>query len=111
MTRSEKQKHYEKHGGTGTRLHNIWRNMLTRCNNQNNKDYKYYGAKGVCVCNEWRSFINFRCWALANGYAMHLTIDRVENAKGYQPDNCRWATMAQQNANKCKRYYKPTIGE
>jgi hypothetical protein len=74
--------------------------MIDRCENPNADAYPRYGGRGITVCQEWRSsFEVFRDWAHSNGYADHLTIDRIENADGYRPGNCRWATYAQQNRN------------
>jgi hypothetical protein len=50
-------------------------------------------------CPEWDRYEPFRDWAKANGYEDHLTLDRVDNTKGYSPDNCRWATPAMQARN------------
>ena len=84
------------------RLYSIWTNMKTRCFNKNNPNYNYiYGSKGIVVCNEWKnSYKAFEAWAIANGYNDSLTIDRIDNTKGYYPDNCRWATYLQQNHNR-----------
>lgn len=100
-----------KHGGTSggkrTRLHRIWQNMKSRCTNPRCTSFPYYGGRGITVCNEWLSdFSAFRDWALANGYADDLTIDRVDVDKGYSPDNCRWATKAEQSRNR-RPYKKP----
>lgn len=90
-----------KHGGAGTRLHRIWKAMKNRCYNENSRDFKDYGAKGVCMCDEWKcDFPAFRDWALANGYTDNLSIDRINAAKNYSPDNCRWATTTTQANNK-----------
>ena len=52
------------------------------------------------VCDEWLNFTNFYRWAMANGYRRELEIDRIDNARGYSPDNCRWVTRAEQNRNR-----------
>lgn len=93
-----------KHGGKGTRLYNVWKTMKDRCHNQNSKNFEDYGGRGITVCDEWKhDFAAFRDWALANGYAEGLTIDRKDNDKGYSPENCRWATYSQQRKNQRPR--------
>lgn len=89
------------------RMYRIWKTMQQRCHNPNSKDYRYYGARGVTVCPEWRNDFNaFYEWSTENGYASNLTIDRINNEGNYEPDNCRWVTMAIQNQNKRKRKEK-----
>lgn len=76
------------------RIANIFKGMLHRCYDTNDKDYKTYGAKGVCVCDEWLSNPNlFEDWALQNGYTNKMTIDRIREYQGYSPDNCRWVDL------------------
>lgn len=88
------------HGQWGTRPYRIWKKMESRCHNPNDQDYKTYGAKGISVCKEWRnSFQVFYDWAMSHGYADNLSIDRIDNDKGYSPDNCRWATAKEQRHN------------
>ncbi len=84
-----------KHGEWGTRIHNIWKGMRQRCNNPNHKYHPRYGGRGISVCDEWDEYLLFRDWALSNGYADNLTIDRIDNDKGYSPDNCQWLTRAE----------------
>ena len=52
------------------------------------------------VCDEWLDFTNFYRWAVANGYRRELQIDRIDNTRGYSPDNCRWVTRSAQSRNR-----------
>lgn len=75
--------------------------MKQRCSNPNDKAYANYGGRGIKVCAEWEhDYFAFKNWALANGYKSGLWIDRVDNDKGYSPDNCRWETPKRQQQNK-----------
>ena len=92
------------HGLKKTRLYVIWRDIKLRCFNPNANNFKDYGAKGVTMCDEWKNnFKNFYDWAMSNGYNKdakrgECTIDRIDNSKGYCPQNCRWIdNLAQQN--------------
>lgn len=92
---------HKTHAGTHTRLFRVWCSMRGRCNNPNCSDFHRYGGRGIKVCAEWDSdFAAFEKWSKENGYVMGLTIDRIDNDKGYSPDNCRWTTMEVQNNNK-----------
>jgi hypothetical protein len=89
------------HGLSDSRLYNIWTHMKERCANPNVSCFDRYGGVGISVCEEWlTSFETFRNWSLENGYRNDLTIDRIDGAKGYNPYNCRWATVEEQNNNK-----------
>lgn len=88
-----------------TRLYGIWSDMHTRCYNQNFRQYKDYGGRGVTVCPEWhkdnlQGYYNFREWAIQSGYSEDLTIDRIDNDKGYSPMNCQWTDRKTQSRNR-----------
>lgn len=94
------------HNLSKTRIYQRWKAIKSRCYCQNNKSYQYYGARGITVCDEWldknNGFINFYVWSMANNYDDSLSLDRIDNAKGYSPDNCRWVTLKRQQRNKQK---------
>ncbi len=83
------------------RLFVAWCSMKARCNNPQRKDYKNYGGRGIQVCAEWiNDFSAFHSWATDNGYSDELTIDRIDVNGNYEPSNCRWATIQEQQKNK-----------
>lgn len=93
-----------RHGGADTRLYWVWSTMIQRCNNPKNKNYSNYGGRGIGVCEGWeKSFAEFQAWAANNGYSDGLSIDRIDNDKGYFPENCRWVTAKVQSNNRRKR--------
>ena len=84
------------------RLYSIWAAMKRRCYNHNVEAFKYYGGKGVVVCQEWHDYAKFKSWALCNGYADNLTIDRIDVEGNYEPSNCQWITKSE-NIARAKR--------
>lgn len=95
--------HGESHSNR-TRLYTIWCGMRQRCNNPNRAAYKLYGGKGVKVCEEWSEYQRFKEWAMANGYADNLCIDRIDPNKGYFPQNCRWISASENTARANKNH-------
>lgn len=90
----------EHHGYSTTPLYEVWTAMKQRCTNPNHPKFISYGKRGITVCKEWHVFTAFKEWADKAGYAPDLTLDRIDNNKGYTPNNCRWATKATQQANR-----------
>ena len=73
--------------------------MKDRCNNPKHTHYNSYGGRGIKVCKDWLNFLSFQEWAVKNGYEDTLTLDRINNDKGYYPDNCRWTDRITQQNN------------
>lgn len=96
---------YKTHGMTKTKTFKSWESMKQRCNNPNSPDYHRYGGRGVHVCSRWNdSFENFH--ADMGVRPEGKTLDRIDNSKGYEPNNCRWATATEQQEN---RRSNPTV--
>jgi len=88
------------HGKSKTPLYRVWRGMIQRCEDANSPHFKYYGGRGIAVCAEWRSSFEAFERDMAAGYRAGLSIDRVDNDRGYSASNCRWATDTQQSRNR-----------
>ncbi len=86
-----------KHGMKGTPVYRVWSNMLNRCYNPNHKLYNHYGGRGIEVCERWHKFENFY---FDMGEPSGLTLERINNYKGYFPNNCKWATPKEQARNR-----------
>lgn len=100
------------HGLAKTRLDDIYYHMIQRCHREYSNSFKDYGAKGITVCEEWRKDkTSFFQWALNNGYSDELTLDRIDNSKGYCPENCRWASWKIQQNNRTNNHWLEIAGE
>ena len=86
------------------RFYPTWNGVMQRCNNPKHKNYKYYGAREITVCEEWLDVRNFIIWAESTHPNMEgYTLDRIDNDKGYSPENCRWADKSTQSINQRMR--------
>ncbi len=107
---------WRRHGKSKTRLYNVWSSMRERCYCPSCDAYQYYGADGITVCDEWQDYSAFERWALSHGYdptakSHQCTIDRIDNTKGYSPDNCRWVDSITQSNNQRKNIILVFNGE
>lgn len=85
------------HGLVKTPSYVSWTAMKTRCTNPNSAAYKNYGGRGIKICDKWMTFEGF---LEDMGERPHgHSLERIDNSKGYNKENCRWATNAEQNRN------------
>ena len=97
------------HGMTNTTTYKVWSGMKDRCLNAMNRDYPNYGGRGVDICPSWLKFSNF--YADMGNRPNGMFIERIKNNKGYEPGNCRWATMIEQANNKRNNHILRYKGE
>ena len=96
---SKLSKYHYKHGMSGSSIHNTWLSMKQRCLDKKCPAYKNYGGRGIKVCNRWlHSFENF--YADMGDRPEGLTLERIDNGKGYYKDNCKWADWITQQNNR-----------
>ena len=89
------------HGLGSNKFYQTWYGMLQRCTNLEHRSYKWYGARGITVCEEWQDVTNFVAWAESTHPNMEgYTLDRINNDKGYSPENCTWSDKTTQAINK-----------
>lgn len=98
---SERGKASIKYGQSRHPLRGVWYHMNERCYNPKAIAYKDYGGRGITICDEWKNdFMKFFYWALDNGYAKGLEIDRTNNNGNYEPPNCTFVTTFQNCRNR-----------
>lgn len=94
------KKQFTVHGDYRDKLYAVYRSMVQRCTNPNSPVYIHYGGRGISFCPAWVDYSVFKEWALSQGYQDGLSLERVDNNKGYSPENCCWETKTQQARNR-----------
>lgn len=97
--------------GKASKLFYVWHSMKKRCELTTYFQYKRYGGRGIELCLDWHDFQSFKKWATDNGYKEGLSIDRIDNDGNYEPKNCRWITLQEQNYNKSTSRYLTLDGK
>ena len=106
-----------KHGLKKSRIYEVWSKIKDRCCNEKNKSYPRYGGRGITMCDEWKNDPEaFAKWAYENGYRDdaeygECTVDRIDNNKGYSPENCRIVDLKVQSNNRRSNLWIEHNGE
>jgi hypothetical protein len=80
----------------------IYRGMIKRCDNPRTKDFRFYGGRGIRVCDRWRGPLGWRHFFSDMGPrpSSGHCLDRIDSNGNYEPGNCRWATVVDQQRNR-----------
>lgn len=94
----------KKHSESKTLIYGVWVGIKKRCLSGQKRNAHRYKDRGIGLCLEWQDFLTFKDWAVKNGYEEGLQIDRIDNNKGYSPENCRFVhpKTNSQNQERCK---------
>lgn len=90
------------HNMSKSKIYSVWASMKNRCTSKGSPNYVNYGARGITYDSGWETFEGF-CREMGESYQDGLSLDRIDNDKGYSKDNCRWTSKQVQSRNRRKR--------
>jgi len=100
LQKDRQRETFTTHGMSGRPEYQVWADMIGRCENENRENHERYGGRGIEVCPAWRESFEAFLADVGPRPSRHYSIERIDNARGYEPGNCRWATAAEQSRNK-----------
>lgn len=101
---------FKTHGASGTKLYDTYSRIKARTTNPNNQDFHHYGGRGILMCQEWIDSFEAFAAHLGEPPSPKHSVDRIDNERGYEPGNVRWATQAEQVRN-TRRVVRVKVGD
>jgi len=108
--RNSRENHAHTHLYSGTPTYSVWCGMIQRCTNPNRNNWESYGGRGITIDPSWYKFENFLA-DMKEKPGNEYSIDRIDNSRGYSPENCKWSTRKEQHSNTQRTRYLTYNGE